>query len=181
MKNRTDLAKYFNQLGFKNGAEIGACFGRYSEILCKNIPDLKLVAVDNWNNKINSKREAIAKASGEAETRKKLAPYKALVVKKDSLEAAKDIPDESLDFVFIDADHSFSAVKNDLIAWSKKVRRGGIVSGHDYYVFPSGRRGVIDAVDQFVRENGCDLAIIPWDNDNPVPDDRPPVWYFFIK
>src|SRR4030042_4621210 len=179
IKNRIDLAKYFASLEFKKGAEIGACFGYYSEILCKNIPDLHLIAVDNWNNSRNSSREKKAGISGEAATRAKLAPYNATIIRKDSVDAATDVTNESLDFVFIDADHAYEAVKQDLNAWTKKVRPGGIVSGHDYYVFPSGNRGVIDAVNEFVAKNGYRLNIIDWDKHNSNSDDRLPCWYFF--
>lgn len=178
MKNRIELARYFGKLGFKYGAEIGACFGYYSEILCKNIPGLKLIAIDNWNNNANTKREMTLHMSGEKVTREKLAPYGATVIKKDSMEAVKDIPDESLDFVFIDADHSYKAVRDDIQEWSKKVRKGGIVSGHDYYVFKSGKGGVIKAVDEYVKEHGYKLELTDWDNKNPVRDDRQPCWYF---
>ncbi len=182
LKNRLQLALHFAKLGFQSGAEIGACFGRYSQILCQNIPGLKLIAIDNWNNKNNSRREKTLGLSGEAVTREKLAPFNTTIIKKDSLDAAKDIPDGSLDFVFIDADHTYQAVKNDLIAWSKKVRCGGIVSGHDYYVFPnSGNRGVIQAVNEFTKEYGYELETTAWDKKNPDRDDRVPCWYFFKK
>ena len=180
MKNRTELAKYFGRLGFTKGAEIGVCFGYYSNILCQNIPGLKLIAIDNWNNPKNSRREISRKISGEEETRKLLSPYKATIIKKDSIDAAKDVPDESLDFVFIDADHSYKSVKKDIEVWSKKVKVGGIIAGHDYYVFPSsGNRGVVDAVDEYTQKNGCKLLTTSWDKNNPVRDDRQPSWYFF--
>lgn len=178
MKGRIELAKYFGKLGFKYGAEIGACFGYYSEILCQNIPGLKLIAIDNWNNKPNTTREKILGMSGEKVTRTKLAPYGAIVIKKDSLEAVKDIPNESLDFVFIDANHHYQTVRNDIREWSKKVRKGGIVSGHDYYIFNSGNRGVVDAVDEYVKEHNYELKLTERDKKNPVRDDRRPSWYF---
>lgn len=180
LKNRIELAKYFNALGFRYGAEIGACFGRYSEILCQNMPGLKLIAVDNWNTRRNAKREAAANGTGEEITRARLAPYHAVVMKASSMDALRFVEDESLDFVFIDAAHDYKSVAEDIRGWSKKVRIGGIVSGHDYYVFPnSGNRGVIDAVDDFVKERGVALLTTAWDRKNPVSDDRQPCWYFF--
>jgi len=50
---------------------------------------------------------------------------------KPSVEAAKDFSDESIDAVFIDGDHSFEAVKQDIMAWLPKVKPGGILCGHD--------------------------------------------------
>lgn len=41
------------------------------------------------------------------------------------------VQDDSLDFVFIDADHSYEAVRKDILTWSKKVREGGMICGHD--------------------------------------------------
>jgi predicted O-methyltransferase YrrM len=47
-------------------------------------------------------------------------------------EAVHLFKDESLDGVFIDADHSYEAVKKDIADWIPKIRRGGILAGHDY-------------------------------------------------
>ena len=47
-------------------------------------------------------------------------------------DAVKDIEDSSLDFVHIDGDHSYDFVMQDIILWGRKVRIGGIISGHDY-------------------------------------------------
>ena len=49
------------------------------------------------------------------------------------MEAINDFKDGSLDFVYIDANHLLRYVIEDICEWSKKVRRGGIVSGHDYF------------------------------------------------
>jgi predicted O-methyltransferase YrrM len=54
---------------------------------------------------------------------------------KPSLEAFDDFDDESLDFVYIDANHDFPNFINDLHEWLKKVKTGGIMSGHDYANF----------------------------------------------
>ena len=65
------------------------------------------------------------------------------------MDAARTLPDESLDFVYIDANHDFDHCMEDLIAWSRKVRSGGIVAGHDYD--RPHRKGVVPAVDAYTK------------------------------
>lgn len=182
MKNRTELAQYFAKLGFKTGAEIGVCKGHYSKKLCENIPGLKLYGIDNWSNNSGSHRERNHRDSAYKQTLENLKPFLAsghfLIIRKSSMDALADIPDESLDFVFIDADHTYEGVKEDVEGWSKKVRKGGIVSGHDYYEFKSGKGGIIPAVNEYVAKHGLDLKLTDWDRENPEGDERQPSWYF---
>jgi predicted O-methyltransferase YrrM len=171
MKNRIELAKYFGELGFKTGAEIGVYMARYSEILFQNIPSLKLYCVDSWENIPHHTHIADA---GKA----KLANYNSVVIHKTSMEAIREFDDESLDFVYIDANHGYLSVRDDITAWAKKVRKGGIVAGDDYYLMRSGNDGVIKAVDEYVKIHGYNLNITDWDNRNPITDDRQPNWWF---
>jgi hypothetical protein len=54
--------------------------------------------------------------------------------------------------VYIDANHDFDSVMMDLILWSRKVRSGGIVAGHDYD--RSHMKGVVPAVDAYTKAHG---------------------------
>jgi hypothetical protein len=132
---RADLPRLFNACGFTVGAEIGVKCGEFSEVLCKGMPGLKLSCVDPWitydryldftdQRKLNHNYD---------ETARRLVPYDATLIRKFSVEAAGDFADGSLDFVYIDGNHEFSAVAADLFAWTPKVRSGGIIAGHDYY------------------------------------------------
>jgi len=69
-------------------------------------------------------------------------------IRTDSVSASKMYADESLDAVFIDADHRYESVKADILAWMPKVKNGGILAGHDYILEHS---GVIRAVDKLVE------------------------------
>lgn len=192
MKNRIELAQHFRDLGFQTGVEVGVCDGRYSAILMQTIPGLKLTGIDPYtayekDSKGRSQNELDGKLK-QAQTRLGAYVDYELVI-CHSVEAAKLIPDESLDFVFIDANHAYEFVKADIQAWYPKVRYGGIVSGHDYYEFKSGKGGVVQAVDEFVEsliqsrhESGeiiedNILQTTEWDED-AHPDDKQPDWYF---
>lgn len=74
-------------------------------------------------------------------------------IRKRSVDAPDSIP-EQVDFVYIDADHSYEGVFTDLCTWFPKVREGGIIGGHDY-----GRSGfgVTRAVDKFFRRFGWSI------------------------
>jgi predicted O-methyltransferase YrrM len=60
----------------------------------------------------------------------------------DSIELSKTYEDDSLDFVFIDGDHSYEAVKADIQAWLPKVKSNGLLAGHDYGWCESVRKAV---------------------------------------
>lgn len=163
MKNRIALAEYFNELRFTNGAEIGVADGRYSEILCEKIPGLKLLCVDPFYRPGHYER-----------TLERLEKYDCNIVKKTSMEAVLDVADGSLDFVFIDGNHSFNFVMEDLIGWGRKVRKGGIISGHDYYHFSNS--GVVESVNKYCEIHRLQLHLTEWDYTGHK-DDRCPCWY----
>ena len=55
-----------------------------------------------------------------------------ITIKKTSVEAVKSFADGILDFVFIDGDHNYETVKQDIILWPPKLKGGGILCGDDY-------------------------------------------------
>jgi len=133
--NRETLAELFNELVFLRGVEIGTERGLYAEMLCHHNPLLELFCVDPWEA-YKGYREHVSQEKLDGfyeETRSRLLPkYNVKLVRKYSMDAAKDFEDGSLDFVFIDGNHSLPFVMDDICAWTPKVRKGGIVAGHDY-------------------------------------------------
>lgn len=79
-----------------------------------------------------------------------LAPVQPMITHRvsDSVSAAATFPPNSLDAVFIDADHTYEAVKADIAAWLPKVKKGGILAGHDFKHYPQMNFGVMRAVQE---------------------------------
>jgi len=175
MKSRIDLAKYFKEKGFKLGAEIGVADGRYSEILCKENPDLKLICIDPWAPYDKSWRTQGTQDKAFNEAVEKLKSYNATVIRKTSVEASLDVNDGSLDFVFIDGSHIFDHVMTDIILWARKVKKGGIVALHDYMHFKNS--GVIEAVNKYCEIHKIKINLINRNNKNHRDDRQPVVWW----
>lgn len=159
---RDDLARLFGELGFTRGAEIGIERGVYSEVLCKSNPGVMLYCVDAWQA-YRGYRDHVSQEKLDGfyqETKQRLAPFGCQFVRAFSMDAVKQFEDRSLDFVYLDANHELPFVMFDLIEWSKKVKRGGIVAGHDYYQSTrmDTKNHVVYAVDAYVRS----YRIKPW-------------------
>lgn len=128
------LTQLFRDLQFKVGAEIGVERGQFSKRLCVVNPGLKLYCVDPWLA-YKGYREHVSQDKLDVfyeETCWRLADYDCTLIRKSSVEASYRIPDGSLDFVYIDGNHSLLHVIQDLHYWVPKVRKGGIVAGHDF-------------------------------------------------
>ena len=143
IKSREELIKFFAHSNFKKGAEIGVNYGLFSEYMHKVIPDLQLLSIDPWFPKYKHSDRA------EKQAIKRLSVYPGnKIIKKPSMEVVCNIEEQSLDFVYIDGNHNFDSVMGELIEWSKRVRSGGIVAGHDYI---KRLRGLRTAVNYYVH------------------------------
>lgn len=180
MKNRIELAEHFRDLGFTKGVEVGVCDGRYSQILMQKIPGLHLIGIDpyaSYHEYSDFRRQPTLDDKLKT-ARERLIEYKNYsLILGWSVEVASFLPDNFFDFVFIDANHKYQYVLEDIRAWYPKVRKGGILSGHDYYESESGRMGVVKAVNEFVAEKGLQLQTTEWD-ETGHRDDRQPDFYF---
>jgi len=169
---RRDLAQLYNQLGYKFGAEVGVQRGHHAKTLFRNIKGLKLICVDPWTAYNRVSQERVDNIFESCKTR--LKRFDVEYMKMTSMDAVKLIPDRSLDFVYIDGLHEFDSVMRDLICWSRKVRFGGIVAGHDYYIFYQG--GIVPAVNAYTRAHNInDWYITTGDSDGY------PSWFWVQK
>ncbi len=202
MERTTGLLELFNELGLKTGAEIGTSTGWYAKWLFHRIKGLKLYCVDPWEvyedyTELHDKAGQPLYDQRFEDTKKRLVGKNVEFIKKYSMDAVKDFEDNSLDFVFIDGNHSFEYVVDDIAAWSKKVRPGGIISGHDYWnsieqetLYRIGMKNeyptdpiekirlcqVKNAVDGWTKAYG----IKPWFITTPKEKERFPSW-FWVK
>lgn len=159
MKTKYELIRHFAALGFTKGAEIGVSKGHLSEAMFKTIPDLKLYCVDIWQPYKGNRWSASQNRNDEyfKIAKERLSKYNAMLMKESSMDAVKKFEPESLDFVYIDSNHSFDYVMEDLINWSRVVKSGGIVSGDDYYKFRGA--GVVEAVDAYTKAHGIEFSL----------------------
>ena len=165
-------------LGFKVGAEVGVESGAYSEVLCKKIPGLKLYSVDAWQP-YHEYRIHVSKDKLDgfyAAAKERLAPFNVTLVRKFSVEAARMFEDASLDFVYIDANHDFVHVAQDIDAWARKVRPGGIVAGHDYLRTRGGK--YICHVKDVVQAWAYSHTISPW---FVTTREKCPSWFWVVS
>ena len=134
-KRRQFPAFLKDDMGFKRGVEVGVYKGQFAQFFAA--VGLELYVVDPWldypdyqpaRTHYQERQDTLYESA-----RKRLAKYpKVHFIRKLSMDALEDFEDESLDFVYIDAHHGFKYITEDLYGWSKKVRKGGIISGHDY-------------------------------------------------
>ncbi|KKM60786.1 hypothetical protein LCGC14_1538400 [marine sediment metagenome] len=82
-------------------------------------------------------------------------------IMKPSVEAAKEFNDDSFDFVYIDGAHSYKDIKEDIDTWYPKVRKGGVLAGHNIqnHLNPAEQNGVADAVVELVTKKSYKLHI----------------------
>lgn len=126
---RNDFAKFLYDEGYRTGAEIGVNQGEYGITLCK--AGLKVYGIDCWEDYSGYKRTGAYKSHYQ-EAVDNLKGYDYTIIEKYSMDALGDFEDNSLDFVYIDANHTLPHICADVFGWERKVRRGGIISGHDY-------------------------------------------------
>ncbi len=158
----------------KRIAEVGVWKGHFSIHILENCPQVeKVYSIDpyrQWPKKqyVDSRNNTSQKKFEHIHQRVQgtLSKFgdRSTLIRDTSLNAVKTIKDESLDLVWIDANHSYQCVKEDMHAWLPKVKHGGILSGDDYGLqFP----GTIEAVNEYCFVRDIIVSVIPGG-----------VWYF---
>ena len=125
------------------GAEIGVDTGKTCKALFEQLPGLFLFLVDRWietpagDSYFQGARKLCHEPQSYfdkafAKVKQIVKPYRYKILKEDSVSAAEHVQGGTLDFCFIDGDHSYEGTKRDIEAWLPKVKDGGWLCGHDY-------------------------------------------------
>lgn len=137
--SRLDLPRWLVAKGLTGyGAEIGVLFGEYSAHLLSYWPGT-LFMVDSWVNQDpeiyldGTNSVVMSKAHAKAVAAVEIFGDRAYIMRDFSLSAAKQFALGTLDFCFLDANHSKPSIEADLRAWWDKVKPGGLLCGHDFY------------------------------------------------
>lgn len=118
-------------------AEVGSWKGMSTAVIAKTISNFngRVFAIDHWkgNNGVphHKQSQVVDVFTVFRDNMQILGLNNIYPLVMDSLTAATVFGDKSLDLVFIDADHTYQAVKHDIEAWLPKVKSGGIICGHD--------------------------------------------------
>lgn len=157
LDSRDLLPEYFKSMGYTVGAEIGVYKGEYTKLFCE--AGLKMFAIDPWHSYAGAGRGQKSQDRQNflhGHAKRILASYDdCTIIRKASMDAVHEFKDGSLDFVYIDGDHNFKHIAQDIYEWTWKVRKGGIVSGHDYFCTNPGANNTIchvkNVVDAYVK------------------------------
>lgn len=130
------LLHLIEKYNFKVMAEVGVKFGRTTFFLLDNVPDLTIYSIDKdismfYNDEIKAKYKD------------RLIPIEGY-----SFDVANKLENNSIDLIFIDADHSYEAVKKDIVAYTPKLKENGILSGHDID-YPGVNKAVTELIQNF--------------------------------
>lgn len=184
--SRVQLAHYLNALGMKGIAvEVGSHRGGYASAFLEQWQGKYLYCIDPWYNPPGYEEQATHLHVSRGENRHE--DYQAcrdalrsidpnakrhIMLHALSLEVVSAFGNESLDFVYLDADHTRPAIDNDLEAWWHKVKPGGLLAGHDFLcpMEPEGGWGryIQPAVMEFASRYNVDVWLIaeqdlfPW-------------------
>lgn len=140
LNHRHGLGTWLNEnnlVGF--GVEVGSLHGSYAKIILDSWKGNYLTMVDPWATQLSGDYRESTNTETDFSAAYKLCqeiarsfPRRVSLLRHLSLDAAPQFGDGSLDFVYLDGNHSYEAVLADLDAWYPKVKPGGLFGGHDY-------------------------------------------------
>jgi GR25 family glycosyltransferase involved in LPS biosynthesis len=151
--------------------EVGSWKGKSSAYMAVEIAnsckEIDFYCVDTWEGSIENKgMEELSRLYDIFLSNMKPVESYYTPLKMKSLDAVSRFGDHSLDFVFIDASHEYEDVKADIIAWLPKIKPGGVLAGHDYYIddfdyYPGVKQAVNEEFSEFEAKYNCWIFQVP--------------------
>lgn len=118
--------------------ELGSYCGSSAKIIASSFPNSKIYCVDPWEkyvedcSKYDIDRQELELIEAELIFDKVAKNYPNIIKNKmGSLQFSKTVEDNSIDLVYIDANHQYTSVRDDILTWLPKVKKGCILAGHD--------------------------------------------------
>lgn len=158
------------------GVEVGVFAGKFAQEIVDYTRLRKLHLVDAWKYIEGSQDEwNLPQDQMDDLYNQTVAMFantpKVNILRQQSVEAASTFANRSLDFVYIDADHRYEFVMQDLRAWAPKLKSGGMLSGHDF-VDVGEKFGVRSAVLEYMTLHGGVVF---------ETNQKWPSWYTFME
>jgi SAM-dependent methyltransferase len=157
------------------GAEVGVHLGDFSRQILDHVAPRKLRLIDPWLH-VDDPAYARAWYGGKAEGGQaemdlrhrsveerfeaEIRAGQVEIQRGTSQEIAARLPDDSLDWVYIDGDHTYEFVRADLESFLRIVRPGGLLTGDDYVEGAWWKGGVKRAVDEFIEKEAVEVVAI---------------------
>lgn len=176
IKSRYELGSWLNEKGLiEFGIEIGTYNGWFASDILHHWRGKKLYLIDAWryleywNDEMNAGKDE--QKNRMCNTFEKIYQFgsRVVMIRELSEDAVLLFNNHSLDFVYIDADHSYESVKKDIEIWAPKVKPGGVLIGHDYLdgAQPNGTiYSVKTAVDEWANKASKEILVIEESNNH---------------
>lgn len=172
ISKRDDLGLLMSALNYSCAIEIGVNKGEFSKTILSKW-DGTLYMCDPWTHIdgyidiANVNNQEFEKIYNEAVSNTSQYSTRTKIIRDFSLKASELFENESLDLVYIDADHSYAGCYSDIQAWFPKVKPDGIICGHDYLdanIPVIGEFGVKSAVKNFFKRDPDFITLddAPW-------------------
>lgn len=130
---------FINRLGVAHAVEIGIFRGDFAEKMLRNCECLEKYYMldpwrnlDGWDKPANTDTETLESLMRRSLEKTEFASHKRIVLRGKTTEVIDDIPDQSLDFAYIDGDHTLRGITIDLIRVFAKIKTGGYIGGDDF-------------------------------------------------
>lgn len=142
INSRENFTEIFNTLNYKLGLELGTYQGIFAKHILNNWNG-NLICIDLFDRQDNND---LLNSTGfykhDLPNKNLILPIfnqntnsvknNCLTIQSDTINAAKFFPDNYFDFIYIDADHSYNSVTNDITTWYPKLKSKGLFAGHDF-------------------------------------------------